>query len=181
MVKKRLFRLELFCPSLPVILDEIPQLIFLCIIPLPVVISKLTGMYSLPCWFLWVALLGGAYFWLSATLKFVRSVSKCKFRLTDSIAICLFLLLIPCALFSKAFNSPILGEGKAMPGDIVVVRIEPYIATEKVISVTERFDDKLGTYSCYRIDFGELDNGEHDIQTIPFQFMEKIQSSKASP
>ena len=68
-----------------------------------------------------------------------------------------------------------------MPGDIVVVRIEPYIATGKVISVTERFDDKHCSYSCYRIDFGELDNGEHDIQTIPFRFMEKIQSPIVSP
>lgn len=103
---------------------------------------------------------------------------------TKTFIIWLFAIVVFIAMLffcARACHSPILGEGKAMPGDIVVVRIEPYIATGKVISVTERFDDKHGSYSCYRIDFGELDNGEHDIQTIPFQFVEKIQSSKASP
>lgn len=78
-------------------------------------------------------------------------------------------------------SSSIHGADRVMPGDVVSVRLGEYMATGIVLSATERFDDKHGTYSCYRIDFGKLDNGESDIQTIPFRFVEKIKSPKAYP
>ena len=105
---------------------------------------------------------------------------RTKLRLVAVLA-----LIVCCgiALYFKreVLSSPLQRMGQVRQGDMVIVGIDSMVVTGIVLSVTERFDDKLGTYSCYRIDFGELDNGEHDIQTIPFHFVEKIQSSKASP
>ncbi len=105
---------------------------------------------------------------------------RTKLRLVAVLA-----LIVCCgiALYVKrvVLPQPILEKDKVRPDDIVIVKINSMVATGTVLSATERFDDKHGSYSCYRIDFGELDNGEHDIQTIPFRFVEKIQSSKASP
>ena len=101
---------------------------------------------------------------------------KTKTRISLLFAVVVIAMILFCA---RVCRSPILGAGKAFPGDVVVVRIEPYVATGKVISVTERFDDKRGAYTCYRIDFGKLENGESDIQTIPFRFVKKVKNGSS--
>lgn len=89
-------------------------------------------------------------------------------------ALLIMCLCISLLFFRRVYSSPILGEGTAAVGDIVEVRVAPLFATGKVVAVTEKSDNKHGSYACYRVDFGILENGQHDTYTIPFRFVKKI-------
>ena len=92
------------------------------------------------------------------------------------IVLVIMCLLICLLFFKSVYSSPVLGEGTASVGDVVEVRVAPLFATGKVVAVTEKFDNKHGSYACYRVDFGILEDGQHDTCTIPFRFVKKVKN-----
>ena len=95
---------------------------------------------------------------------------------------CVITLVCCIVIFNlvRTYSSPILGAGTAAPGDLVVVRFDSYVGTGRVVEVTEKFDEKHGSYACYRICFGRLENGKPDIWMFPFRFVEKIAGKENS-